>query len=177
MFVIESIEKIKNQLIDEKMQKINFPKLVNFIFDELYKEIVTKIKTIKISSECVLYNSVESYNTTEEFSDRDYWNKNISEDEIKNYWIIGENGQGDYWIMDSANKIHFYDHDLGEMCKENFTELNINFTQWLQFAYLNKELDKKITENEYTEKIGMEYMEKIKEIDKKLFENYPFKIE
>jgi hypothetical protein len=177
MFAIESVETIKEELIKGKTQKINFPKSVIFNFSELYKDIVTKIKTMEISSECILYNSVESYNVTKEFSNKDYWKKNISDEEIQNYWIIGQNGQGDLWLMDINDRIYFYNHDLEEMCKENFTELDIDFGEWLQYAYLNRELDKIINDNQYNEKIGKEYMEKIKDVNKILFENYPFRIE
>jgi hypothetical protein len=177
MFIIESIENIKIKLLDKNIQKNNFQKSIAFPFDELYQEIVTKIKTTEISSECILYNSVQSANMTKEYSDDDYWNNNIDKDNIKNYWFIGQNGQGDYWIMDKNGKIYFYDHDNGEIDVDKMINLNIDFAKWLQYAYLNKELDKIYEENKYNKKIGKEYMEKLNEISKELKENYPFKIE
>jgi hypothetical protein len=109
--------------------------------------------------------------------DKNYWIKNITDEEIKKYWFIGQNGQGDYWIMDINNKIYFYDHNLEEIGKHNFIDLNIDFGQWLQFAYLNKELDKIYDENKYNKTIGKEYFKKLKELSKELMENYPFEIE
>ena len=177
MFVIESVDDIKNKLWENSIQINNFQKSITFPFSEIYKEIVTNIKTTEISSECTLYNSVESTNATKEFSDKDYWNNDIADKEINEYWIIGHNGQGDLWIMDINNKVYFYDHDLEEMSKENFIELGIDFGQWLQFAYLNKELDKIYDEDKYNKEIGKEYMQKLKEISKELMENYPFEME
>jgi hypothetical protein len=164
MFTLKSIENIKNEIIRGNIQTRNFPKSITFPLDELYKEIVTKIKTTEISSECILYDSIESNNITNELSD-------------KNYWVIGQNGQGDYWIMDINHKIYYYNHDIEEIIKENFVDLNITFGKWLQFAFLDKELDKIYDENKYNKNVGKEYMEKLKEISLELNKNYPFEIE
>jgi hypothetical protein len=174
MFTIKSIEEIKNEIIDEKTQITNFSKSINFPFDELYKEIATKIKTIEISSKCILYNSVYSTNMSKAYSG--CWSKNTDKDNIKNYWFIGQNGQGDYWIMDENGKIYFYDHDNEEIDIEKIIDLNINFGKWLQYAYLNKELDKICYENKYSKDIEKEYMEKLKEISEELMKKYLFKI-
>jgi hypothetical protein len=174
MFTIKSLEEIKKEIIWENIQTVNFPKSINFPFGGLYKEIVAKIKTTEISSECILYDSVDSVNMTKAYSDEDYWSKNIDKDGIKNYWFIGQNGQGDYWIMDINGKIYFYDHNNEEIDVEKIINLNIDFGKWLQYAYLNKELDKIYFENMYTEEIGKEYKEGLKKISTELFENYPF---
>ena len=176
MFTIKSIEEIKDEILDGKTQIMNFPKSVSFPFDRLYKEIVTKIKTIEISSECILYNSVYAANMSNAYSDADYWSKNTDKDNIKNYWFIGQNGQGDYWIMDRNGKIYFYDHDNEEIDIEKIIDLNIDFGKWLQYAYLNKELDEIYFENKYNQNIGEEYMKKLKDISQELSENYPFEI-
>ena len=177
MFSIKPIEEIKAEIIRNNIQIMNFSKQISFPFNELYKEIVTKIKTINISSECILYNSVEATNMTKAYSEDDYWSKNVDKNNIKNYWFIGQNGQGDYWIMDIYGKIYFYDHDNEEIDIEKVINLNIDFGKWLQYAYLNKELDKIYDDNKYDENIGKEYMEKLREISEELYENYPFKIE
>jgi hypothetical protein len=153
---------------------MNFPKSIIFPFDELYKEVVTKIRTTEISSECILYNSVDSANITKAYSDEDYWSKNVDKDGIKNYWFVGQNGQGDYWIMDIKGKIYFYDHDNEEIDVEKIIDLNIDFGKWLQYAYLRKELDKIYFANKYNAIIGKEYKEGLKKISKELFANYPF---
>jgi hypothetical protein len=174
MFTIKTVEEIKNEIIGGGKGGHNFPKTIDFPFDELYKSIVTKIKTVELSPECILYGSVEAVNVSKEFSDRSYWNINVGEDEIKNYWFIGSDGQGNCWLMDKANKIYFYDHDLEEMSANNFIDLNIDFGQWLQFAYLDKEFSAFFNEDNYNENAVREYMAKLGEISRGLMENYPY---
>ena len=174
MFQLKSIEGIVHKIIGNNIQ--NFPKSIDFPFSALYKKVITTIKTIEISSECILYNSVEANNATKEFSDKSYWKENITTNEIKEYWFIGNNAQGDLWVMDKINKVYFYDHDLEEMAKENFIDFNIDFGQWLQFAYLNKELDQIIDGGKYKKNITEEYKKGLMKISKELLENYPFEI-
>lgn len=175
MFNIQSIENLKNDFFNQKQQLRNFPKSVQFPFDNLYNEIVTKIKTVEISAECILLDSVESFNQTKEFSDPDYWKEQGINDEILNYWIFANNGQGDLWLFDKKNKIYFYDHDQEEMSQENFLDMGLNFEKWLQFANLNKQLDTLLIEEEkINKKIIINYEQKLKEISPTLLKNYPF---
>jgi hypothetical protein len=169
MFSLKSIEAIKGELTGENSPR-NFPQSVTFPFADLYKEIVTKIKTSAISSECILYDSVYAYNIT-----MSYWNDS-ADTELKNYWFIGQNGQGDYWIMDRKGELYFYDHDTEEAAKNNFVYLHINFGQWLQFAYLNKALDEIYFAGECNEKNKKDYAAKLGEISKGLLGNYPFEL-
>jgi hypothetical protein len=177
MFAIKSLEKIKKEIIGERTQATNFPKSADFPFDELYREIVTRIETAEISSECILYDSVESANTTKAYSDEDYWSENTDKSNIKNYWFIGQNGQGDYWIMDVNGKICFYDHSNGAIDLDKMINLNIDFGKWLQYAYLNRELDNIYFEGRHTKEIGKAYKEMLKELSEELFENYPFDVQ
>lgn len=63
------------------------------------------------------------------------------------------------------------------MCKENFIDLDLNFKRWMQFSYLNKQLDEYYdVENEISQEIKIEYKTKLKEISKSLLDNYPFEI-
>jgi hypothetical protein len=159
VFAVKSVEEIKNEITKDCTREINFPESASFPFHELYKEIVTKIKTLEISSECILYNSVDAAKMTKSYS-------NVDTDSIKNYWFIGQTVQGDYWIMDTNGKVYFYDHTSEETGIGKIIDLNITFGKWLQYAYLNKEFDK----------ICNEYREKLKEISGELMKNYPFEI-
>ena len=174
---IKTTEEIKKKLLSERKILRNFPKSVIFPFDKLYNEIATQIKTIEISSECILFDSVEAVNETKNFSDKDYWLESYGNDDISKFWIFGQNGQGDLWLFDIENKIYFYDHNNEQMCMENFTELDLNFEKWLQFADLNKQLDKFYdTENEINEEQKVEYKERLKELSNNLLTKYPFEI-
>ncbi|WP_027383413.1 hypothetical protein [Epilithonimonas caeni] len=171
------IEEIRTMLLVENSIKHNFPKTVNYKFDTLYSEIVTQIKTIEISSECILFNSVEAHNTTKEFSDKIYWTENITSAEIENFWFFGQNGQGDFWLFDKNNRILFYDHNQEELNPINFINLGINFQQWLQFSFLNKQLDEIYdTIGELDNQTKIEFKKQLHSIDENLLENYPFEI-
>lgn len=176
MFAILPIEHIKEKLLLHKQSIRNFPKEVFFPFVELYQEIVTQIKTVEISAECILFDSVRSFSETKEFADADYWSENAKET-INKFWFFAQNGQGDYWLFDDKHKVYFYDHNQEEMSIQNFTDLGLNFEKWLQFAYLNKQLDEIYeTEDKISKEIKTEYKQTLQAISSLLLENHPFKI-
>lgn len=173
---IEPVENIKNELLKGGFPKRNFPKAISFEFDSLYREIVTQIKTIELSSECVLFDSVYAVNENKEYADESYWSENMSRNNIPYYWFFAQNGQGDLWLFDKGNKVYFYNHDLELFDTENFTDLNINFSQWLQYAYLQKAFDKQIMNDKITDKFRSDYKNRLSELSELLLENYPFEI-
>jgi hypothetical protein len=181
MFELKSIEEIKYEIFCKHAQ--DFPKSINFPFNELYVDIVTRIKVIKkwkLSWNCVLYNSIEALEITKKFSDKKYWTANVTEAEVKRYWFIGDNGEvffnPEYWIMDVDNKVYLYNHFSAIPRENRILDLDLNFEKWLQFAFLNKEIEEICDEGKYTKKIGKEYYKKLKEISKKLAEDYPYSI-
>ena len=181
-FKLNSADKIIGGL-DRLKQQRNFPKTVTFPFEKSYKDIVCVIKTVEISAECILYDSVESFNYTTDFRDADYWKESCSREDIDNWWIFGQNGQGDLWLFDKSGKVYFYDHDKEEMCVENFIELGIDFAKWIQLADLSKQYEELYCNEETCFDNGLlkstfanDYKERLKELSFKLLENYPFKI-
>jgi len=182
---LKTIEQIKDEIFGENKeaaQTTPFHETIDFTFSELYKEIVTNINPTNISSRCELYNSTYSTDITEIFYDVD-WIKNEYKKKIKDYWFIGEDNSSDYWIMDKNGKI-FYWESGGYKKKytlENIMDVNINFQQWLQFAYIDKDIEEilenlfdsgmdeanyALLENEFKEK----YKNKVQEISKELYE-------
>lgn len=174
---LKPAEEIKKKLLSNRQTIRNFPKSLTFPFDKLYTEITTQIRTIEISSECTLFESVTAVSETIFFSDADYWTENYLDEEISKFWIFGQNGQGDLWLFDSENKVYFYDHNNEKMCNENFIDLNLNFAKWLQYADLNAQLDNIYdNENEINDKRKVEYKKKLAELSGNLLKNYPFEI-
>jgi hypothetical protein len=172
--IIKTLEHIRSELLGNVTIKRNFPKTTIFKFDDLYREIVTQIRTVEISSECVLFDSVKAVNENKEYADMSYWSEKYKENEIRSYWFFAQNGQGDLWLFDADNKVYFYNHDLGEFGADNFTNLNIDFSKWLQFAYLNKDFDKLLVEDKVDEIAKDEYKNGLSELSGMLLENYPF---
>ncbi len=170
---IKNIIKIKEELIKDFNHKQSFPKKVDFDFPEFYKQIVKQIKTAEISAECILYSATNSVDETNEFSDVDYWENKV---EIKKYWFIGANGQGDLWLLNKSNHIFFYDHNKGQISAEKLIDLGLIFEKWLQFAFLNKDYEEMLEKNELNRNLKDDYLKCMNKISQKLVENYPFEI-
>ncbi|MEW7281353.1 hypothetical protein ABW636_22425 [Aquimarina sp. 2201CG1-2-11] len=176
MLNLKKIETIKSELILTNNSTISFPKKITFKFPEIYKILVTNIKTTEISAECILFNSVKSVNESKEFSDLDYWNKEFEIDDIKDYWFFGANGQGDSWILHQSDKVFFYDHNNGEISKENLIDLELSFDKWLQFAFLNRQFEEIDYNESLTQDLKNVYKSKLLELSNGLAKNYPFEI-
>lgn len=63
-FQISTAQEIESDLLETKIPIQNFPKIIDFPIPESYRKLVTQIKTTELSSECILYNSVEAINET-----------------------------------------------------------------------------------------------------------------
>ena len=176
MLHIIGIETIKRELLSANSTTVNFPKKTTFDFPDNYKNVVTKIKTKELSADCILFDAVKSVNETKEFSDVDYWSENMAAEKIKDYWFFGANGQGDSWVFHNSDKVLFYDHNKGELGIDNLVDLVLNFDQWLQFAFLNKQLEDAYHNDSLTLALKNDYKSKLSELSTGLLENYPFEI-
>jgi hypothetical protein len=185
---IRSIEQIKDEIYRENKGNTgikNIPESIDFPFDDLYKEISTKIDIwLCISSECSLDGFNHSTGVTEKFHNAD-WSKNEYKEKIRNYWFLGSY-INDYFLMDKKGKIYYceicLDKNREKYVLENFVNLNINFEQWLQFAYMDRDNDEIIDEIYYGASMGMDsnyyrdedeenlkkYKNKLSEISKEL---------
>lgn len=172
-FEIKTIEQIRTAL-PRSNNKYGIPKSVSFVFQELYKDIVTGIQTVLISADYFLYNMQDAYQENKEFSDISYWGQGASDSEINQWWIFGADGQGDLWLFDTKGKVFFYDHDKECMCEENFKCMEIDFSQWLQLAFLFRLYEKSDRHtNEDKDKLKNE----LSKINENLIENLPFDYE
>ena len=177
-FKIKTIKQIKEEILKENSLKMEFIEDIKFSLPELYKEIIIKNKNINISSSCEIY----SFNIALDITEKS--NFEIEEKSIK-YWFFGEDYSDGYWVIDKNGKIYYKDCEYisdGKIYNlKNIIDLNINFEQWLQFAYLDFENEKaleKIFDSGFDE-IILESMEKdtinkylnlLKEISIELYE-------
>jgi len=159
-FKTASIEAIEAEILKAKKNVQNFPKTVSFPFSEQYKKLITSIKTIEISSETILYNSIEAVNENQEFKTPDYW-------------CFAGNGQGDRWFLDTQGNVLFYDHDYDEKLQP----MQISFGQWLQMAFLIRQLDEYFDKyDKITDSIKQSFCDALNSIEPTLSQNYPFTI-
>ncbi len=157
-FKILTIKEMETEILKEKQAMQNFPKTTDFPFSELYRKLATQIKTMEIASEAILYNSVDAVNENKEFV-------------LKEYWCFAGNGQGDQWFLDKNGNIFFYDHDYDE----SLEPMNINFEQWLQMAFVIKQLDNYFDgHDDISESVKQKFYETMDLIQPGLSEKYPF---
>lgn len=159
-FKILPIEEIQAEVLKEKRNVHNFPKTTDFPFPEHYEKLVTLIKTTEISSEAILFNAVEAVNENKEFV-------------LLDYWCFAGNGQGDRWFLDKNGNIFFYDHDYDEKLEP----MNISFEQWLQMAFVVKQLDLYFDKHdEVSEPVRQKFYTALDIIHPGLSKVYPFTV-
>lgn len=158
MFIVPETSEAEADILKEKRNPQNFPKNIAFPFPEQYKNLVMPIRTIEISSETILYNTVEAVSENKE-------------SEWKNYWCFAGNGQGDRWLLNKENLVFFYDHDA----PDDLQPMKISFGQWLQMAYIIRQLDNYYDEYEIIqEPIQHGFYKALNSISAGLGERYPF---
>ena len=159
-FVIKKDNTIDKEITNQKVSIQNFPKSIDFPFPERYQSMVTQIKTIEISGDSILYNSIEAVNESKEFSNEDLW-------------CFAGTGNGDRWLFDKNGMAFHYDHDYDE----GLSAIEITFSQWLQMAFLLQQLDVYIDVNERLPKaVIVDFNNSLNKIHPHLSENYPYLI-
>ncbi|MDU1260873.1 MAG: SMI1/KNR4 family protein [Veillonella sp.] len=74
------------------------------------------------------------------------------------------------------NTIFHYNHDAGEYTRSGFTNLGIDFSQFIQLALLYRDLEHLLDEGErLTDNIKTEFIYSVNSISNTLFNVYPFK--
>ncbi|SMO36131.1 hypothetical protein SAMN06265171_101295 [Chryseobacterium rhizoplanae] len=157
-FTLLSLDAIESEILQEKRTVQNFSKTIPFPFSDSYKTLVTQIKTTEISSETILYNSVEAVNENKEF-------------DLPDYWCFAGNGQGDRWFLNTDDQVFFYNHDYDEKLEP----MNINFEEWLQMAYVIHQLDMYFDEyDNIPEPVRQEFYKTLNRLHPTLSDIYPF---
>lgn len=73
------------------------------------------------------------------------------------------------------NTIFHYNHDAGEYTRSCFTNLGIDFSQFIQLALLYRDLEHLLDEGEtLTDNIKTEFIYSVNSISNNLFDVYPF---
>ncbi|MFS4428772.1 hypothetical protein [Chryseobacterium sp. S90] len=157
-FVILTLVEIESEILKVKSPLQNFSKTILFPFSERYRNWVTQIPTAEISSETILYNSVEAVNENKEF-------------ELTDYWCFAGNGQGDRWFLNINDQVFFYNHDYDEKTEP----MNINFEEWLQMAFVIRQLDVYFDEyDNIPEPVQQEFYKTLNRLHPTLSDVYPF---
>ncbi|WP_213278788.1 SMI1/KNR4 family protein [Chryseobacterium indologenes] len=157
-FAILTLAEIESEILKVKIPLQNFSKTISFPFSERYRNWVTQIPTAEISSETILYNSVEAVNENKEF-------------DFTDYWCFAGNGQGDQWFLNTDDQVFFYNHDYDEKLEP----MNINFEEWLQMAFVIRQLDMYFDEyDNIPESVQQEFYKTLNRLHPTLSNIYPF---
>lgn len=156
-FQVVSYQKIIKHLLLSRVHSHNFPKDVIFPFPESYPLIVCNIKSVELSADCILYNSVQAVNESKDF-------------DTNCYWCFAGSGQGDRWLMDLHGMMYFYDHDLDQ----GFQCMEISFEQWLEMAHLIKQLEDYLDKGNELGDCNEEFLSLLNTIEIDLSRNYPY---
>ncbi len=159
-FTIGTVSEAVADILKEKRSPQNFPATITFSFPEQYENLVTQIGTFEIASEAILYNSVEAVSENRE-------------SEWTDFWLFAENGQGDRWLLSKENSVFFYDHDA----PDHLQPMKISFGQWLQMAYIIRQLDHYYEEYESIPECKEQaFYKALNSISPGLEERFPFKV-
>lgn len=159
--ISEILEKRKTEM--KRMDKL--PKL-----DQFYLWFLRKCEYVEITPDIKIYG-YEKALIENRYLDTNYLNI------AQIMWMIGETGQGDSWFINKENgSIMFYDHNQGEYSPiGQFVNLNISFFEFLQMAFLYKELEEYIERKNIDKNDISIFIKVINSINNSLYELYPFK--
>lgn len=140
------------------------------ISDETYLLFISKYKSSEIVPDIVLLDFESS------LRDNKYMSDNYSEIS-KSFWKIGDSGQGDEWFISvQTERIFFYDHNQGEYEKvSQFDNFKITFYEFLQMAFLIREIEFLLLKRNPTDKDIQEFISQMNSISTDLYYKYPYK--
>lgn len=94
------------------------------------------------------------------------------------YWIIASSGQGEIWLINDANEVLWFDHDLGEFDDTLCVNFKMSFSKLLDLGFLllsyHDELEKQPNYLSSTEK-QTEFINRLNLIQKDLYAIYPYR--
>ncbi|WP_052460878.1 hypothetical protein [Microbacterium gorillae] len=84
--------------------------------------------TMEISTDIIAFSPEHARTITDEYRHPRYW-ESLEVD--TRWWFVGENGQGDRWLLGPDGGIWLFDHNHGELATHLFEPLRIDVTEWL----------------------------------------------
>ncbi|WP_312901945.1 hypothetical protein [Chryseobacterium taichungense] len=162
----------EKEILKELDENIRPKKITNVeLFNDFYSYFLSTYTDVEITPDINIF----SYeNAIKE-------NKYIEENypDIADFlFIIGTTGQGDSWFINKKNgNILFYDHNQGKYSgHDSFIDLNISFIEFLQMAFLYRDLEKLLDDqdDEIEDQQINNFKETVNSIKSDLYQLYPF---
>lgn len=90
-------------------------------------------QTREICGDIRAFDAATAASTSNEYHDHGYW---VELEVDKRWLVIGDNDQGDHWLLGPDGEVWFFDHNYGERAAELFEPLEISVTEWLMLGHL-----------------------------------------
>ena len=91
----------------------------------------------ELEPDMILFSGARAQRENAEFLARDYWLDEVSEE----WWIFGESGQGDHWLLHTDSQVYFFNHDRGQRSPDRFDFVVESVAQWVEVASLLRAAD------------------------------------
>jgi hypothetical protein len=163
----------KNEILEKLDSRENeitvFAKLP--LLNSFYLSFLAKYEGVEITADIAVFSYEEA------LKENNYLETNYPGISLV-LWIFGRTGQGDEWFISKENgTVSFYDHNRGAYSDlGHFVDFNISFLEFLQLAFLYRDLENLLDEQDdkIYEQDGADFKEKINSIKSNLFELYPY---
>jgi len=93
----------------------------------------------ELEPDLIFFGEARARRENLEFDDADYWLRGERPDA---WWIFGESGQGDHWLLHTDSQVYFFDHDQGQRSAARFAFVVESLTQWLEIANVLESSDR-----------------------------------
>lgn len=88
--------------------------------------------TRELSGDVRAFDAQRAARESSEYLDPGYW---VDLEVDKRWLVIGDNDQGDQWLLGPDGEVWFFDHNFGERAPHLFDALEISVTEWLMTAH------------------------------------------
>lgn len=162
----------EKEILKELDENIRPKKITNVeLFNDFYSYFLSTYTDVEITPDINIF-SYENAIKENKYIEENY------PDVADVLFIIGTTGQGDSWFINKKNgNILFYDHNQGEYSgHDSFIDLNISFMEFLQMAFLYRDLEKLLDnqDDEIEDQQINNFKETLNSIKSDLYQLYPF---
>ncbi len=88
---------------------------------------------VELSGDVTAFDARRAVAETRERQDPIYW---VDLEVAAEWFVIGDNGQGDEWWLGPRGDVWFFDHTDGERSISRFQAMHLSVTEWIMTGHL-----------------------------------------